>query len=350
MTIASRFRLAAMTGVAAIALASVASAQAEGEMLQLDVALAVIDANFNTTTASVLRLADELGFFERNGLDVNYVTLDGTPQAVAALISGDVDLADISIDAAIRLRAENDMAVRGIVATGIGPAFLIAGKEEITSVADLAGRSFAIADYGSLDHQLTQAVLRALEMEPDAPEFVAIGAPDVRVQALAAGQVDATTVSFGTFSSISDTPGIHVILPADEFSDLAPGMTKFIVGTEETIAENREAIQRFTNAIVETSRAMEADPEGWVDLAAAARPELTRENLEMTAGLNAARWCINGCMNPEKLAESIEFIYSNPEFAEVPVLGIDDLADLGFTISAMETLGVAGGTGLDARE
>jgi len=337
-------RTLALSGAIA-ALATAAAAQ--DDMLELTVALAVIDANFNTTSASVFRLADEQGYFERHGVHVTYVSLDGTPAAVAALNSGEVDLADISIDAAIRLRAENDVPVRGFIASSMGAAFLIAGKDDIQTLADLAGRSYAIADNGSLDHTLTQAVLRANGAEE--PAWVAIGAPDVRVQALAAGQVDATTVSFGTWSSIEGTPGLHVILQPDEFSRNAPTITKFVAGLESTLEEKHEAIQRFTDALIEASRALQADPEGWVDAAAAARPDLTREALERTAQLNLTRWCINGCMNPANLQGSVDFIYSNPDFAEVPVIPADDLVDYSFTAHTLETMGAAGGDALDAR-
>lgn len=349
MNTMSSIRVAALAGTAVLALATSLHAQ-DQEMLDLSVALAASDANFNTTTASVFRLADELGYFERHGVDVSYVALDGTPQAAAALYSGAVDLAHITIDSAIRLRAENDVKVRGVVSVSIGISFLIATMTDITTVEELAGRTYAINDYGSLDHALTSAVLRAYGMSADEPDFVAIGSPDVRVQALAAGQVDATTVSFGTYASIETVEGIHVLVSPDEFTSRAPALAKFVVGLESTIEEKEEAIQRFTDAIIEASRDLQADPEGWVDIAADARPDLTRENLERTAGLNDARWCINGCMNPVELAKSVDFIYANPDFAEVPVIPFEEIADLSFTTRALEAMGTAGGTGLDSRE
>lgn len=91
------------------------------------------------------------------------------------------------------------MALRGFVAVATGSPFLIAAKSEITKMEDLVGRSFAVAENGSLDHALTQAVLRSYGIDANGPSFVAIGAPNVRIQTLAAGQVAATTVSFGTY-------------------------------------------------------------------------------------------------------------------------------------------------------
>lgn len=345
----SLIRLAALAGTAMIALTGTVQAQ-DSDMLELSVALGVVDANFNPTTASVFLLAVDQGYFERHGVNVTYIKLDGTPQAAAALYSGAVDLADISIDSAIRLRAENNVPVRGIVASSIGNSFLIASQVDIETVEDLVGRTYAISDYDGLDHALTRAVLRGYGMDPEAPDYVAIGAPDVRVQALAAGQVDATTVSFGTYSSLDGREEIHVLVAPDDFSARSPSMTKFVVGLESTIEEKNEAIQRFTDAMIEASRAFQADPAGWVNAAAAARPELSRESLERTADLNDARWCINGCMNPDKLAESIDFIYANPDFASVPVITYEDIVDLEFTTRALEDMGPVGGTGLDARE
>jgi NitT/TauT family transport system substrate-binding protein len=320
------------------------------DVVELSVALALDDAGFNVTTSSVFRLAQDLGFFEKHGVAVTYVALDGTPQAVAALLAGEVDAADIAIDAAIRLTASGDLVLKGIVATGTGSPFLIAARDDIATLADLAGRSYAIADYGSLDHSLTQAVLRGMGVDPASPAYVPIGAPAVRVQALAAGQVDATTVSFGTYGSIEGTEGIHVLVPSAEFSDFAPALTKFVAVRADAVEENAEALQRFTAALIETSREMAAHPEIWVEAAAAARSDIPRASIERTAGFLGNRWCVNGCIDPAELDASVAFVYANPDFADVPPMDAADLVDLRFTMEALETMGVDTSEGFDARQ
>lgn len=322
----------------------------EGDEVELTVALGVDDANFNPTTASVFKLAETFGYYKKYGVKVTFVALDGTPQAVAALQAGQVDAADISLDAAVRLKASNGVALRGFVAVATGSPFLIAAKSDITRMEDLVGRSFAIADNGSLDHVLTQAVLRSFGIAADGPSFVAIGAPNVRIQALAAGQIDATAVSFGTYSSIDDKiAGVHILLPAKEFSARAPALAKFVAAREDTIAAKGEAIQRFTNALIETSRDMAANPDKWIAAATAARPDLDPAKIKGTAKSIADRWCVNGCMNPKKVDDSVAFVYTNPDFKDVPVLAGGDLVDLTFTTKALEILGVDKGTGMDAQ-
>jgi NitT/TauT family transport system substrate-binding protein len=329
------------------ALASTASAAAFGllaagaglgqEMPTLKFALAVIDANFNPTTASAFKLADQLGIYEKHGVKVEFVTLDGTPQAVAALNSGDVDIADVTIDAALRLRADNDVPIRGIIAIGQGANFLVAGKEDIKTAADLAGRSFAIADVGSLDHNLTVALIRANNVGD--PAFVPVGAPDVRVQALAAGRVDATTVSFGTYLSIADTPGIHVIVQPQEMSSYLPSPTKLVFALESTLETKRDAVERFTAALIETSRLMKDNPDQWVEAASKARDDLPLERIEAISKFIGPQWCVDGCMDPANLGTVVEYLYANPDFAEVKRIPNEDIVDLSFTQKANETFG-----------
>lgn len=333
----------------ALPLALVASHAAAQDLPELSVALGVDDAGFNVTTSSVFRLAQDLGYFEKHGVEVTFVPLDGTPQAVAALQAGAVDAADISLDAAIRLRASNDIALRGVVAVSTGSPFLMAAIDEIEGPEDLAGRTYAIADNGSLDHSLTQAALQGLGLDPAGPAYVAIGAPAVRVQALAAGQVEATTVSFGTYGAIEGTPGFHVIVDPTEFSQFAPAVTKFVAIGEETIAEKDDAILRFTMALMDVSRAMAADPEGWIEMATAARSDLPPEAIARNGHFLSERFCVNGCLDPAEVESSIAFIYANPEFADIPPVTADDLVSYSFVDRAMEALGTAGGTGLDAR-
>jgi NitT/TauT family transport system substrate-binding protein len=319
------------------------------DMLEIKLALGTADVNFNPTTASIFKLADSLGFYEKHGVKVTIVALDGTPQAVAALNSGAVDIADIAIDAAIRLRADNDVPIRGITAVAMGNPFLIASKTDIATIEELVGRSYAIADSGSLDHNLTRAVLGSYGISADGPKFVAIGAPDIRVQALAAGQVDATTISFGTYQSIADVKGVHVLVGPDDFAERSPGQSKFVATLEGTIETKREALQRFTDALADASRAMQAEPDKWAEAMAAAREDLSPESIAATASLNASRWCVNGCMNHDSLSKAVEFAYANPDFKDVKVVSVDDLIDLSFNESMLETLGVHEGEVLDAR-
>lgn len=329
----------------AVALPTLAVAQ--DEMLELR--LAVASPDINPVTDSVLRLAEIEGFYEKHGVEVTIIGLEGTPQAVAALNSGAVDLADIGIDAALRLRAENDVPLRGVVSATLGPPFLIASQCGIESVADLANQTYAISNIGGLDYTLTRRVLAANGIDIDAPEYVVIGPPSVRAQALAAGQVAATTVSYGTFLPVADTPGLCILVSAGDFFQAAPRQSKFVVALESTIDEKREAVQRFVNAIMDASRTYDQDPPAWVEVMASIRDDLTAENLSETTVLLEGRWCVNGCINVGYIQGTVDFIYDSEDFADVTVITAEDVTDESFVLNAIELLGDFDGGGIDER-
>jgi NitT/TauT family transport system substrate-binding protein len=330
---------------AGLALATPVGAALAQDMLELK--LATADVDYNPTTDSVLKLASKLGLYEKHGVKVEIVPLEGTPQVVAALNSGAVDLGDISIEAAIRLRAENNVPVKGLVAATLGAPFLIAAKSEITSVDQLVGKSFAISDTGGLDHTLTQLVLKSENVAADGPSYVAVGAPAARVQALAAGKVDATTASYGTFLAVADTPGIHILVTPEDFSAATPGLSKFVTALDSTIASKHEAIQRFVDALVDASRVYASEPDQWVAAMADIRDDLPKATLEKTAKFLTDRWCVYGCLNAHELEKAVAFLYSNPDFKDIKPVPAEDLVDREFLAKAIETLGPATGASVD---
>ena len=52
----------------------------------------------------------ELGYFEREGVEVELVRVQQTPSAVAALQAGEGDMANISVDAALQLVARDQLS------------------------------------------------------------------------------------------------------------------------------------------------------------------------------------------------------------------------------------------------
>ena len=73
------------------------------ELLKLRVGLA--SSPVPPLPNSVNWLAKDLGFYQREGLDVELIELQGTPLAMAAMISGDIDVGNIATSEAIRLTA-----------------------------------------------------------------------------------------------------------------------------------------------------------------------------------------------------------------------------------------------------
>ena len=250
---------------------------------------------------SVMDLAVQLGYFEREGVDVELVRVQQTPSAVAALQAGEGDMANIAVDAALQLVARDQLKLKAVISPNKSLPFLIAGKDSIRALPDLEGKSFGIGRVGSLDHQPQHQGARERGGRPDKIDFVAIGQPNVRAQALAAGQIDATTMSIGVWLSIPDRTGLAVLVPVDDYFAAAPVINKVNVVPDAVLSAKHDQVAAVVRALIKASRDFASQPELWVDAMAMARPDVDRATLEMLARSFTGSWSVNGGLNRNEL-------------------------------------------------
>jgi NitT/TauT family transport system substrate-binding protein len=303
--------------------------------------LITTDLNAQLVPNSVMDLAVDLGYFEKEGVDVELVRVQQTPSAVAALQAGEGEMANISVDAALQLVARDQMALKAVVSPNKSLPFLIAGKEEIATLADLEGRSFGVGRIGSLDHTLSSKVLLSKDVDPEGLEIVNIGQPSVRAQALAAGQIDATTMSIGVWLSIPDKTGLQVLVTPDDYFAAAPVLNKVNVVPDAVLAERREDVVKVVRALVKASRDFAAEPELWVEGMVAARPDVDRATLEQLAQTFVASWSVNGGLNRDEIEATVDWSYATPDFEGLRRVGFDEWVDLGVVGDVLDSEGVA---------
>src|SRR5262249_8260118 len=150
---------------------------------------------------------------------------------------------------------------------------------------------------GSQDHALSSKVLGVKGLAPDAVNYVAIGAPNVRAQALVAGQGGATTLSLGTWVTVQEQPNIHRLLGADDYFSALPLVNKGNAVTTRVLAAKADALRRFTAALIKTSRYLAENKSAWVDGTTRLRPDIARSDLEFLWDQFGASWAVNGQLN-----------------------------------------------------
>jgi NitT/TauT family transport system substrate-binding protein len=134
-----------------------------------------------------------------------------------------------------------------------------------------------------------------------------------------------------------------VVTPED-FAKSGPALSKFVAALDSTITSKHEALQRFTDALLDASRALAADPDQWVKAMGDARDDLPKDSLEATAKFFDRYWCVNGCMNKDMLAATTTYIYGTADFQDVKKLEVSDFVDLSFVAKAIATAGAAKGS------
>jgi NitT/TauT family transport system substrate-binding protein len=293
---------------------------------------------------SVIDLAERMGYYKKAGVEVEIVRVKATPAAVAALSSGQGDMANVNFDIAVQLVARDQLKLKGVISPDKALPFMIIAKKELTSPKDLEGKVFGVGQVGSTDYVQTRAVLATLGVDIDKIKFLPIGQPAVRAQSLVAGQIDATTVALGTYLNLPGHDALSVVLDDAAYYKAAPFVTKLSVVTADTAQKKRKEVAAVVEATLAASRDFSAHPELWVAGMVQARPDVPRDQLEQLAKAYAGHWSVDGGLNEAELTTTTDALYESPDFKDLPrKVEPKDWIDTSFIDAARKKLGPAAG-------
>ena len=323
----------AAAGVAGLALRAPASAADPFRMI-------VTETEVPLVPNSVAWLAQSLGYFKRAGVDVELVKVQQTPSAVAALRSGQGDMANVSTDVALQLLGREQMEIRGVVSPDKSLPFVIVTKKGITSPKGLEGKTFGVARIGSVDYETSRIVLAKLGTDVDKLQYLAVGQPSVRLQSLLAGQIDATAISVGILETVADKSSIAVLVDHDDFFKSAPFITKINVVTDTVGKTRPREVAAVVRALIVASRDFAKTPALWVNAMAAARPDVKRGNIEALAGAYRNTWSVNGGLNLDALKFTTAALYRGPDFKDIKLVQPSAWIDTSYVDRVLKTVGI----------
>lgn len=329
-----------MKRVIALAAAAFSVALLSGPAMAEPFRLIVSDAETPLVPNSVMELAKQEGYFDRAGVEVEFVRVEQSPMVMAALRAGEGEMANVSLDVLLQAVGAGAADLRGVTSPNKALPFLIAGKG-VGAVGDLAGKRFGIGRVGSVDHLLSMRVLEAAGVDVTSLELVALGQPQARAQALLAGQIDATTMGIGTFTAVDDAADVSVLVSPDDFYRAAPVLSKLNVVTAETLASRGPEVQAVIEALVLAARDFQAEPEKWVAAMQKARPDVAKEDLEMLAKAFAGSWTVNGGISPGELKAAQDWLHQSEDFAGMPPAPVEAFADFAPLRAVLDKLGVS---------
>src|SRR5712691_493172 len=228
---------------------------------------------------STASLALQEGFFQREGLDVEIAHLTGTPAVITAMRSGDIDIGSVNSSDVMKLEAQKTLDLRVIGSPNGRNFWMIVSRDSVGTLSDLRGKSYAISRVGSEDHSLALTVLAAKGIDRSEINFLALGVPNVRLQALLANQIAATTTTVGTWVTIRGQPGVKVLVDSDDFWSTAPLMTTVSAVTGSTLRDKPEALRRYSRAMLQAARYYARSKDNWVRDMGKLRPDIGAADL-----------------------------------------------------------------------
>ncbi len=205
-----------------------------------------------------LTIAEQLGYFKAEGLDVELLDVNSGAAALQAARAGSADVVSGAFEHTIQLQSKGHM-FQAFVLQGRAPAISlgIANKDAqpIKSVADLKGKTIGITSTGSSTHMLAQLMLSRAGVKPGEVVFKGVGTAAGALTAWRAGQLDALCYGDPVMSLLEQKGEIRLITETrtlkgalDMFGGVMPAACLY--APQEFIQKNPDTVQALTNAIV----------------------------------------------------------------------------------------------------
>jgi NitT/TauT family transport system substrate-binding protein len=216
---------------------------AETQPEKLRVAMASI-----STSQVNLWVPLDTGLFKKHGLDVDLVFISGAPVVNAALLSGEVALAQGGPAPAIQTNLKGAGTYIILGNTNRFPYQLVAAAN-IRQISDLKGKRFGIARIGAADQTAALLVLPRFGIQPEKDlNMIAVGAVPSRFAALISGSVSATLLIPPETTKAKEL-GFRVLA---NFMDLDVDYQQNAIYTTKSFIDRRtDTLRRFVMAYSE---------------------------------------------------------------------------------------------------
>ena len=248
-----QFNTGLLAGAASLAMPSV---RAQGKLEKTTVSIAVGGkASFYYLP---LTLAEQLGFFKAEGLEVEISDFAGGARALQAVVGGSADVVSGAYEHTINLQSKGQF-FQGFVLQGRAPqiAMAVSNKTmpDYKSVADLRGKKIGVSAPGSSTNMMANLVLARAGLKASDVSFIGVGTAAGALTAIRSGQIDAISNIDPVMTMLEQKGDVRII------SD-----TRTLKGTQEVfggampaaclyapvdfIKKNPNTVQALTHAIV----------------------------------------------------------------------------------------------------
>ena len=207
-------------------------------------------------------LAQELGFYQEEGLDVELQDFEGGAKALQALVGGSADVVSGFYDHTIQMAAEQRELVAFVTMLRYPGLVLITSPQAantITSVEALKGRIAGVTTPGSSSHMFLTFLLTRHQVAPDSVSVTAIGGGPSAVAGIESGRVDVGWIGDPGLTLVRKrNPRARVLvdLRSEEGTRETFGVSMYpsavLYTTGGWLRANRPTAERLARAIVRT--------------------------------------------------------------------------------------------------
>lgn len=213
-----------------------------------------------------LTVAERLGYFKAEGLDVSIVDFAGGSQALRAVVGGSADVVSGAFEHTLNMQAKGQ-ALRAFVLQGRAPQIVLGINPKtmpgFKTLADLRRKKIGVTAPGSSTHIMANFVLAKAGLKPSDVSIVGIGAGQGAVAAMRSGQIDAISnldpvitllQRSGDLKIVADT---RIVADADKVFG-GPMPAGCLYAPQGFIDRYPNTVQALTHAIVRADKWIQA--------------------------------------------------------------------------------------------
>jgi ABC-type nitrate/sulfonate/bicarbonate transport system substrate-binding protein len=281
------------------------------------------------------KIADALGYYEQQGVDVTLQYVDGSGESAQQMLAGNGDVAVLGTGNVLDALEEGQDAIRVIGNVNYGSVFFLSVPEDsdIQDENDLEGRTVGISDLSGGEVPVVEGIIRSAGLEPGVDvDLLPIGAGTaLAVRAIEEGQVDAFGGSANDIIAI-EVQGLPLRRILPEILTTLPGLP--VATRQDALDEKRDAIIAAMRAMTMGQEFAQTNPEA----AQAVLSELNPEQfVDETGGLileailplwQAPEGDLFGSQTVQQWEDFAEFVQSDlPEGADLSTVIVADIPD-----------------------
>ncbi|MFE6622631.1 ABC transporter substrate-binding protein [Streptomyces sp. NPDC057740] len=212
-----------------------------------------------------LYLGQKQGFFEKQGLKLEFTTAQGGAAILPGVASGQFQFGFSNVTS-LMVAQSNGVPVKavanGIASTGVAGedfgALMVKKGSPLKSPKELEGRKVAINTLKNINETAVRESVRKAGGDPDKVDFVEL-AFDQMPAALDQGQIDAAMVVEPATATIKSQGGVEIASP---LVDVAPNLTvAMYFASTQYAQQNPEVVKKFQDATAESLAYADAHPD-----------------------------------------------------------------------------------------
>lgn len=209
-----------------------------------------------------LTIAEQLGYFKDEGLQVEVPDFAGGSKALQALVGGSADVVSGAYEHTINMQAKNQI-IESFVLQGRAPQIVLAVSTKTMpgykSLADLKGKKIGVTAPGSSTSMMASYVLAKAGLKPSDVSFIGVGAASGAITAVKSGQVDAIANLDPVITMLQRDNLIKVVADTRTLKDTqavygGPMPAAVLYTHGKFIQENPNTTQALANAMVHALR------------------------------------------------------------------------------------------------